>query len=217
MPIEINEPYLLLAEGSADKKLVQELTKVRALPHFSTLPDKDYSGAGSFSNGLRAARGSGRAFAKLRGVLIVADSGSDPSVTLSSIQKQIGRVDGYPVPASLSTVARAPDFPALMVTLLPDDSTPGALETLYVRYILEHEPCLERCLDDFLRCSSIGAMSWTTEKRDKARFNALVAAWWRDDPSRAASWVFRDLKMIDVRDPVFDDLTGRIDRFCQSV
>jgi len=102
--------------------------------------------------------------------------------------------------------------------LLPDEKTPGALETLLVRDITEKAPWVTVCVEQFLRCEKIEAHAWPAEKRDKARFHSLVAVLNRDDPSRAASQAFRDpTPLIAVDAPCFDDVEKRVMSFWQSI
>ena len=114
-------------------------------------------------------------------------------------------------------------MPPVYITLLPTDSTPGCLETLCVEVLLKQYPWAEACLKKYLTCDQIEASNWPAEKLDKARYHCLVAALHRDDPSKAVSSAFRQPKgttakpLIDVMDPIFDDIAKRIKDFCDAL
>jgi hypothetical protein len=61
------------------------------------------------------------------------------------------------------------------------------------------------------------------EKIDKARYHCLVAAINRDDPSKAVSYAFRQpgatnaKPLIDVRDPIFNDIARGVKEFCDAL
>ncbi len=183
------------------------------------LPPKDAYGVTNVGRMLLALKGDRSGFSKLKGILIVADSTDHPAAVFERIRKQIAFVGGYPVPATPSTVAaRTQNHPAVAVTLLPDDTTPGGLETLCVMDILERHPWAATCLDSYLNCDQIVAGTWPAEKLGKARYHCLVAALNRDDPARAVSQAFRgENPVIDLGARCFDGVFNRLAQFCSTV
>jgi hypothetical protein len=213
--IELKSELILLCEGPADQNFFRELIKKRNLPEFDILP---VHGKDGFREMLKSVRGNPRGFSRVRGVLIVADSGDDPSNTFKNIKRQI-KAHGYPVPPSLSAVASPTvDHPAVSVTLLPNNEEPGSLETLYVQELISRDAWISTCVDDFLQCEKIDAGNWPPEKRDKARFQCIIAARNREDPTRTAAHVYsRTPQLIDVMAPCFNEVVERLRAFCQSV
>lgn len=220
MPVRLEAELILLCEGEADRQFFRKLTEKRGgFPKFDIpFPNDGLAGSGAFSTMLTAIRGNRINFPRIRGVLIMADSTHDPAVMFNLVSQQIRAAGGYGVPSKALEVAAVSDYPAVAVMLLPDEDTPGALETLLAQEIIEREPWVSACVDQYLRCDKIGAHAWPAEKRDKARFHSMVAALHRDDPSRAASYAFRDpMPLIAVEASCFDDVERRIKDFCRAV
>lgn len=220
MPIELKYEYVILCEGLADQNFLRKIGEHRVgLPAFDMLPAHEHHGSGNFDRMLTALRGDRLAFAKLKGVLIVADSHDNPDVTFRVIQDQIRRVGQYPVPAHKMEIApRTADHPAVCVMLLPDENNPGGLETLCVRYLTRqpHE-WINQCVDAFLRCERIDAHTWGPETLDKARYECMVAATNRDDPSKAVSYAFKDPNpLVSVTHDCFDDVERRLRLFFEG-
>jgi hypothetical protein len=220
MPLTLKSEFVLLCEGGADRQFFRKLTEKRAgLAKFDfPFPTDKLHGNGAFGGMLMALRGDRVGFARLKGVLVVADSTDDPPVLFKLICDQIRLVGGFGVPSKLLEIARAPGQPAIAIMLLPDESTPGALETLLAREITEKSPWITPCVDQFLRCDKVEAHAWPAEKRDKARFHSMVAALNREDPSRAATYVFKDPDpFVAIEAPCFDDVEKRLKEFCADV
>ncbi len=213
MAWELTKQLVVLCEGAADQAFLRDLARLRGgFPEFDMLPSGNFHGADAFKGMLGALRGAGRGFSSLSGILIIADSTDAPSIVFGNIQKQISQSRGYPVPAALSHIARGNSGePSVFVTLLPDDDSPGALETLAARYLIQQNPWVQRCLDSYLSCGQIEVNKWPAEKRDKAKFHCLVAALNRDDPSKSMSYAFKSSgPVVDVMSNVFDGVASRL-------
>ncbi len=210
----------VLSEGAADATFLAKLAEARGkFPKFYVFPHNDHHGAGAFGHMLMALKGNPRMFARLRGVLIVADCKDDPDDTFKGIRKQVRKVDGFRVPDELLKITEEPsDQPGVFVMLLPDEKTPGSLESLYASSILQKAAWREKCLSAYLSCDKSDVAKWSAEKQAKAKFHALVAASYEADPSRAASQVFRSKKddLIDLKAKCFDDVEKRLRAFCEA-
>jgi len=189
------------------------------LPKFDLpFPTDRLHGNRAFGGMLQAIRGNRIHFPRIKGVLIVADSTECPDTLFQDICAQIREVGGYGIPSELLDVGRAVDHPDVAVMTLPDEKTPGALETLLAEEMTAKASWIAACVDAFLRCDKVDAHGWPAEKRDKARFHSMVAVLNRDDPSRAASTAFKDPKpLIAVEAPCFNDVERRIRDFCAAV
>ncbi len=225
-PILLEHQFTLLCEGAADQNFFLKLLEMRGgYPPFNCLDPKEHHGATNFNNMLKAIQGDQKSFSRQKGVLILADSASDPQATFQNICDQVQRAGNFPVPTSLSATA-FPDpaknagMPAVCIILLPTDTQPGCLETLCVKVLLEQYPWAAPCLNNYLSCDQITAFKWPVEKRDKARYHCLVAAINKDDPSKAVSSAFRThenkLPLIDVTNTVFNPIADRIKTFCAA-
>ena len=212
--VRLEHDVVLLCEGQADQNFLRKLTEKRGgFPEFDTLPPTaEHSGATNFGRMLQALRGDRIGFSRIKRVVIVADSGSDPQTTFDSICLQISGVGGYPVPMRPSNVVVPNnDHPGVAIMLLPDDTSAGALETLCVRALdAKHSGVLE-CVSDFLQCGTITAHRWSPEKLDKSRYHCIVAACNHDDPSRTVSWAFRSPNpLVDLDDACFNNVVERL-------
>jgi hypothetical protein len=220
MAISLKESIVILSEGAADKAFIEKLMAQRG--NFPAVdfpyPNRQFSGNTSFGNMLSSLRGDPTGFARLRGILIIADSAGDPDKTFKGICSQIAGAGGYGVPKRLLELASYSGAgPAVAVTLIPDDSNPGSLESLFVKDIADRHDWIDECVETFLGCGKSKALNWSPEKLSKAKFHSMVASIHEDDPSRAASKVFRDPPVIDISAKCFDDLEKRIRDFCAAV
>jgi hypothetical protein len=220
MPLQLREEFVLLCEGSADQEFFRKLIEKRpGLPKFDLpFPTAKLHGNRAFEGMLDAVRGDLIGFPRIKGVLITADSADNPAALFNSVCDQIRAAGGYGVPSKPREVATAANYPSVAVMLLPDEDTPGALETLLAQHLEDKEPWITACVEKFLRCDKVEAHAWPAEKRDKARFHSMVAVLNRDDPSRAASYAFKDPDpLIALEAPRFDDVEKRVKEFCAAV
>lgn len=216
MGYKLTGQWVILCEGEADAKFLRKLRDSR-----DTLP-KDIDiiavdGKDRFVKGLDGIRADARAIRMIKGVLIVADSADSPDRVFADIQTQIRASGGYGVPTHLLEKAKSDDnLPPLMVISLPDEATPGGLESLFLRDLNARFPWVTGCVNEFLACGEGKAASFSAEKKDKAKFAATVAATHEQDPSRAASWAFRDPAVIEIGAACFDGVVERLRRFCTA-
>lgn len=228
-PIPQNHHFTLLCEGAADQSFFKIMLEKRGgYPPFNYLNPKEHYGATNFDKMLQAIQGDLKSFTHLKGVLILADSASNPADTFKNICSQLKHAGKFPLPTAPGVTA-TPDpnvnkgMPAVRIMFLPTDTDPGCLETLCVKVLLDHYPWAEACLKTYLSCDKITAHGWPVEKLDKARYHCLVAAIHRDDPSKAVSNAFRSSgggnqpPLIDVGHPVFDETAKRIRDFCSAL
>ena len=215
-----NVELAVLSEGEADARFLETLARVRGnFPDFFMVPHEKYHGVTGFCGMLKGLKGNPRLFERLKGVLIVADCKDNSDDTFKCMKKQVAEAGGFRVPTELLKVTDEPaDQPGVFVMLLPDEKTPGALETLYTSAILLGSDWREKCLNDYLSCGKSNVLTWSAEKQAKARFHALVAASHEPDPSKAASKVFqsKDSNIIDLKAQCFDSVEQRLRLFCEA-
>ncbi len=94
----------------------------------------------------------------------------------------------------------------------------GALETICAASIAKTRPWLESCVDAYLSCGKIETQNWSSEKRDKARLQCMVAALYEDDPNKG----LRNLlsvqpPMIPLASAVFTPIVNQIKQFRDQV
>jgi hypothetical protein len=217
-PLQITNEVTILCEGAADRNFLQRLMESRGgFPPVDFLPDKKFSGQGGFKPALMALEGTGVSFRKIRGILIVADSAMNPQGTFRAVCRQV-RQAHFPVPKGPLKIALATaGKPSVAIMLLPDEVTPGALESLFEQQMTVQYPWISGCVDAFLHCGASEAHSWEPEKLAKARYHSMVATAWKDDPSRAASVAFRTPAVLDIGAPTFDGVEQRLRAFFAGV
>lgn len=219
-PLVLNHDLVILCEGEADRHLLQHLCGARPnMPAFDMpFPTAQLYGCTNFGRMLEALRGNQFAYQRAKGILIVADSATNPAATFANICGQIAAVGNLAIPTGLSQLAASPNQPTIAVTCLPNDSTPGCLESLLAcAMTAKYGTSLDACVTSFLRCDGIVAHNWNPEKRDKAKYHSMVAAKHQDDPSRAATYTFRTPPVVDILDPCFDSLAQRLRDFSANV
>jgi hypothetical protein len=219
-PIPIGHEITILCEGAADQNFIKELIKERGgFPPIDFLPADRFYGRSSFDRMLIALKGTGDPFSRVKGVLIIADSHDVPNDTFAYICEQIRSVPDFPVPRQLLKPAPAtPGHPSVAIMLLPDESTPGALESLFAQELENKHKWVTACLDAYLKCGQITAHQWTPEKHAKARYHSMVAALHHADPSRSASTTFTsNPPVMSTKACTFDSVEKRIKDFCSAI
>jgi hypothetical protein len=219
-PISIEHEITILCEGGADQNFIRELIVTRGgFPPIDFLPPNKFYGRSNFDQMLSALKGTGVAFRRIKGVLIIADSHDAPTETFTYICDQIRAVPNFPVPTKpLEPAPATAGHPRVAVMLLPDENTPGALESLFAQEMEEKNSWVTACVDAFLKCDQITAHAWPPEKKAKARYHSMVAALHRPDPSRSASATFTNHPpVMSIRAPTFDSVEKRIKDFCSAV
>jgi hypothetical protein len=214
--MDLLHDLVLLCEGSDDQYFFSQLTKRPGLPSFDIpFPTERLHGNTSYGGMLTALQGAGAAFQNIRGILIVADSTDNPSKIFGGIRRQVESAGAFPLPSHLGEVARGNDkFPAIQIMLLPDDNRAGGLETLYVEELGRTNNGVRACVESFLNCKPIEASRWPSEKADKARFHALVAALHKRDPGQSASRVFEGQRpLIAINAAIFNPVAQRLTEF----
>jgi hypothetical protein len=194
MPVTLREQLVLLCEGDADRQFFRKLIAKRAgLPQFEIpFPTDALHGNTAFGGMLDALRSNPAGLRRVRGVLIVADATDKPSDIFNSICNQIRSAGGFPVPNEVLEVAHSDDYPCVAIMLVPLNGALGCLETLLIEEILSREGWVRECVEKYFQCNSMTVNTWPVEKREKARFHSMIAVTNKDDPSKAASQVFKD-------------------------
>jgi hypothetical protein len=214
--MELSRELVLLCEGADDQYFFSQMMRRPSLPSFDIpFPTDRLHGNGAYGEMLKAIQGAGIAFNSVRGVLIVADSTDNPSAVFGSIRRQVQSAGSFPLPANPTEIALGNrEFPAIQIMLLPDHNKAGCLETLYVEELERTNQGVKACVEEFLGCGPITARAWPSEKADKARFHALVAALHKRDPGKTASRVFDGPSpLLSIAANVFTPIGRRLSSF----
>jgi hypothetical protein len=164
-PREFVSEVAIFVEGTDDADAIGAL--LRSLEISADI--RTYDGVGNLSAFLQAASATA-GFSEVKAVAIVRDTDRRPASTFQSTQDALRKAN-LAVPPKPDELAGAD--PAVMVILIPDFQTPGALEDLLLRTI-SADPVMP-CVDSFFRCVDAVGEHHATE-RSKARVYARIAA-----------------------------------------
>ncbi|HLI67062.1 MAG TPA: DUF3226 domain-containing protein [Caulobacteraceae bacterium] len=217
-PAALEHEALVLCEGAADQNFLRKLLANRGgFPPVDFLPHDAFHGRDGFGRMIATVRPL-EAFRRIRGVLIVADSHDDPEKTFKHVYRQLCAVPDIPLPEGLIDVAFNTDHTlGIGIITLPDEKTPGSLESLLARELADPNPWIDGCVDAFLSCGEGDALTWPPEKLAKARYHSMVAALHRKDPSRAASATFDKNPVIPIAGHAFDGVEQRLRAFFAAI
>jgi len=173
---------------------------------------------------LQSLAGDPSGYAKLKGVLIVADSANNIKATFNSVCKKL-KDDGpfekpnrFVRPAGPNQITEQfAGHPCISIMLIPLGGV-GALETICAKSIVQQKPWLAGCVDAYLSCGDIKALSWRAEKRDKARLQCMIAALYEKDPNKGLNYLLRvSPPMFHFRSKAFTPIVKQIQRFRDEV
>ena len=206
---------VVICEGRADKIFLDRLFSSIGVREYVTIPfhedDDGLYGVSNFGRMIEYVKMSNPAeLEKVKLFLFVTDSANDPEKTFYSICSMLRKL-GLPVPDKAGMLSKdVAGAQQTLVILLPEDSQPGCLETLYYRYLKTKYKNVDLCHESFISCLGIDQTEWNIEKKHKSLFHATVAATFKTDPSRSASTVFNKGCLVNIEDATFKDLKIKI-------
>jgi hypothetical protein len=185
---------LLLVEGYDTFAIVMQL--LRATGTERSIELRNAGGTDDLVKSLRLLP-SLSGFAQVVALGVIRDCEANPNGAFESVQNAL-RSSGIPIPAVPREFASG--NPQTGVYLLPDNDTPGMLETLLWRAISDH-PSVP-CIDDFLSCVT-QKTGQPLANIDKSRVYAYIAA--REQPQLLPGQAAR-AGFFPWDNPTFDDL-----------
>lgn len=159
-PERIERPKQLLVEGNDEINFFEALIKYLSL---SEIQIREFEGKGklrSFLSGFVSMSG----FDSVTSLGVVRDADGSAQAAFQSVQ---GSLRNANLPAPPRAGIRQSGTPDVSVLILPDESSPGMLETLLCRTFKGSE--VDRCIDDFFVCAKA-----SPNKPDKARAFAFL-------------------------------------------
>jgi hypothetical protein len=223
MAFSISKNFVALCEGPADQIFLSKLFEKRKITEFdvpihSTLGK--FFGSGSLGNMLNALSGDASGYSRLKGVLIVADSGDEPKKAFNKVCRSIAKNGPFIAPQRFvrppgpnQTTQQPPGHPKISIMLVPIGRL-GALETVCIEAIVQKKPWLSGCVDTYLSCGENNALDWGAEKRDKARLQCMIASSFKKDPNKGLAHLFSvKPPMIRLQSKVFTPIVKQILKF----
>ncbi len=204
-------PWLILCEGEGDKRFFDKLIEFRNIPkEFQVrFPDRagdPTGGRSKFGKWLDIQRLGSEDFRKnVKSILIVSDNDRVPADSFEEVRAALKEAKGFPVPNTEKVVAKAKDFPSIVVLMLPD-GRPGNLETLCLEAALHKWPTIRTPLDAFVVATPPN--SWHAGKQSKMRLQAVIAATCEDRPETGfvGHWREHNRYHVPLDHAVFDGL-----------
>lgn len=172
-PIQIGSDLLLVHEGTADTHVVGQLVRDHGIEGFQFLPLNGQAKMRAFFKGLSASPhfktpvpGYGH---PVRGLAIVLDAETDAEATFQRVRAAL-IASNLPISEAAGGVAEG----ALRVGvfLVPDNRSPGKIETLCLRSV-QGDPAWP-CLEVFFNCIRERGGKWP-DNMDKARAQAFLS------------------------------------------
>ena len=177
-PTPISKPILLLGEGADEVGFFEAL-----LEHLQRADDiqvEDYSGKDKLSHFLGGIR-SRSGFSTLKSLVITRDADASAEDAFKSVSKVLVNA-GFPRP--LRPAETTSQAPRIAVLILPNESDPGALESICLKSIRKNPHF--QCVEQYFQCMEPVTQGWTVSP-DKAKLRVWLTAF---DPyariSRAA-------------------------------
>lgn len=208
----VTHDQLVVAEG------LEEATFIGEMIAAGVIPPMDVGFIGQFGTGwgvtgilkhLVALYGDSNFSAKTKQLIIVADH--DDGAQFQYIRDRIAAANSHP---DVGGVYSEPTSPcawtrtakiAVKIVMMPDSGQNGCFETLLLRYLSTQYADINRCGQEFVQCTGLGA--WSQSKIDKALVRIILAAVNRENPALPLSYVFKNHPdIIPVRDVTFSDL-----------
>ncbi len=169
--IDLKEPKQLLVEGKDQQNFFQAFVRYLSLRHIQV---QDFKGVSQFRDFLLGIV-SNTDFDSMTSLGIVRDAERSAQSAFQSIQDSIKYINNDIDDVNLAVPTKAGERqdgnPGVSVLILPDESSPGMLETLLCRTFRDSE--VDRCIDDFFECAQAASNAPITNL-DKARAFAYL-------------------------------------------
>lgn len=169
--IDVKEPKQLLVEGKDQQNFFQAFVRHLSLPHIQV---QDFKGVTQLRDMLLGIV-SNTDFDSVTSLGIVRDAERSAPSAFQSVQDSIKNINNNIDDVNLAVPTKAGEResgnPSVSVLVLPDESSPGMLETLICRTFEGSE--VDRCIDDFFACAA-ASPNVSINNPDKARAFAFL-------------------------------------------
>lgn len=164
--ISISEPNILVVEGDEDKAFFEALIQHLGLFKIQVMP---IGGKKQLKANLMALRMHSE-FQTVRSLGIIRDADDNPEAAFQSVRDGL-QAAGLPAPDR--PLSRVGSNPSVMVMILPDINTPGALEDLCIQAVA-NDPALP-CVEQYFECLKQQTPSFP-KNLAKAKIQAFLAS-----------------------------------------
>jgi hypothetical protein len=226
MAFSLTKEFVILCEGPADQRFLEKLLEKRKVRKCDIPEHKElggHYGSASLGRMVRSLAGDPGGYAKLKGILVVTDSGDDPATTFKRVCEKLTTDGPYDAPNGFITptgpyqiTPQPPGHAPIAIMLIPE-GRPGALETLCVESVVNRKPWLRACVDQYLSCGRLDVLNWPPEKRDQARMQCVIAGLNREDPNKGLAYLFSITPpIIHWGSVIFTPIVEYIKHFCDE-
>ena len=200
---------VILCEGIADVRVIENLLRVRGITGFQVhLPKGGSSDTGGWTKFGRWLREIvvDPSFPKIRKFVVVADCDERPAARFRDIQGELRAAGWCGIPSAPLEVAQRAGVPDINVIMLPWPNQAGNLETLCLRAIYAKWPRLRWPLSCFVWLTP--ARSWGISKQSKSRIACLLSTTCASKPEATLHTLWQEDARyhFDLRHHCFDDL-----------
>ena len=166
MTIEITQPSLLVVEGREEELFFGALIKHLGLQHIQVM---GVGGKTNLRRNLKALTLSPR-FAQVISLGVVRDANNNPGAAFQSVRDALHAVN---LPAPERALMPAGDSPQVFVMILPGEGSPGMLEDLCLRAVVQDPAML--CVERYFECLQQEDLS-LPDNMSKARVQVFLAS-----------------------------------------
>lgn len=166
-PREITESKQLIVEGKDAKYFFRSFIKYESL---KAIQVQNFGGKDEMRGFLKALRNMSKFTHRVTSLGIVRDAEEDPTATFQSVS---GALKDANLPMPSEPLERTGDNPTVSIFILPDNKTPGMLETICLQSV--HDDPAIGCIDQFFTCveQKVGSLP---KNMYKARVQAFLAS-----------------------------------------
>jgi hypothetical protein len=209
-------PFFIVTEGMGDARFVDKLLIFKGITNCSIGCPSTASAMGmgkdafpKYFSAIQAAMTRAESV-PLRGLLVIADANGNADQSFDAIVTAL-QTATFPVPNHPFTIS-GNEF-KVAVYLVPGEGETGTLEHLLLKAVFQKTPGLEKCLEDFSRCTG-GLRSTKPNTEAKMRMSALAAAFCSGKPwcSLANMWSDND-NPVPIDSSHFDHLANFVTNF----
>jgi len=166
MTIEITQPSLLVVEGREEELFFGALIRHLELQNIQVM---GVGGKTNLRRNLKALTSS-PSFAEVISLGVVRDANDNPSAAFQSVHDALQAVN---LPAPECALVPAGDSPQVSVMILPEEGTPGMLEDLCIRAVVQDPAML--CVEQYFECLQQKGLS-LPDNMSKAKVQVFLAS-----------------------------------------
>jgi hypothetical protein len=213
---EIPRPFLVVCEGYGDVCFIDALLKFKKIANCNVGCPSEKGGTGTGKEAipqyLKAIQTAVQLKkATLRGILVVVDANGNPAVSFDQMTAAL-RDANFPAPGKPFSLEGNPF--RVGIFLMPGQGKTGCLEHILWDAAIGKNQAIQRCVEDFSKCTGGHIMAAPSNKQAKMKMSAIVAAYCKDNPWASAAMVWSDAgNPVPIDSASFNDIAHLLETF----